>query len=87
MIELKKPQQENFNKIDGEIQRYCEEECRLLTELMTKFRVTCNEATTAVREELNNPDRNMVPSKWRNAGWLAGALHESCKTPLSSEYI
>jgi DNA polymerase type B, organellar and viral len=87
MIELKKAEREHFNKIDEEIHRYCEEECRLLAELMTKFRVTCNEATTAVREELNNPDINMVPSKWRGAGWLAGALHESCKTPLSREYF
>ena len=53
---------------------------------MAKFRATCNEATTATREQLNDPDINMVPTKWRGPGWLAGALHESCKTPLSREY-
>ena len=63
-----------FAQIDPEyIDRYNALECRLLAELMTKFRAACIEV-------------GYVPKKWQGPGLLAEAMLEAHGIPATSEY-
>ena len=68
MIARNKDRREQFTVIGAEESEYCKQECRLLAQLMTKFRETCVVA-------------GIVPRHWRGAGHIAARLHELHKTP------
>lgn len=68
MIARNKDRREQFTSIGAEESEYCKQECRLLAQLMTKFRETCASA-------------GIVPRQWRGAGHIAARLHELHKTP------
>jgi DNA polymerase family B len=68
MIAANKDRRESFTEISEEEARYCAAECKLLAQLMQKFRATCIEA-------------NLEPRQWRGAGHIAARLHELHDTP------
>jgi hypothetical protein len=85
MIARNKADRSTFTAITPEIRRYCDEECRLLAETMTKLRTTCVEGTAAARKELAGITVSLEPRQWRGAGWLAASMHESGKTPKKKD--
>jgi hypothetical protein len=63
-----KEQRDKFSKVMPEIIEYCKLECRLLAQLMERFRKECH-------------DTEMFPKQWAGAGWLAAAMLEQHKVP------
>ena len=78
MISHNKEKRAEFDAVTPEIQRYCEEECRLLAEVMTLFRAACIEGGT-------HSGISLIPRDWRGAGGLAAAMHKSCGTPRKEQ--
>jgi hypothetical protein len=78
MIAHNKEKRSEFDVITPEIQRYCEEECRLLAEVMTLFRAACIEA--GARSGIS-----LIPRNWRGAGGYNAAMHKSCGTPRKEQ--
>jgi hypothetical protein len=60
-IKINKDRRGDFTELTTEIIEYCKLECRLLAQLMDKFRKTCHEA-------------GIFPDRWSGAGRLAAAL-------------
>lgn len=69
MIAQNKERRGDFVEINQVERDYCAAECRLLAELMERFRATCKDA-------------NIVPRQWRGAGHISARLHEMNNTPL-----
>jgi len=78
MISRNKEKRAEFDAVTPEIQRYCEEECRLLAEVMTLFRAACIEA--GARSGIS-----LIPRNWRGAGGYSAAMHKSCGTPRKEQ--
>lgn len=68
MIAANKDRRSQFETIGAEENKYCAAECRLLAQLMERFREVCDAA-------------GIVPRHWRGAGHISARLHELHKTP------
>ena len=68
MIATQKDRREQFQSITETEDSYCAAECRLLAQLMQKFRDTCRDA-------------KILPKQWRGAGHISARLHEIHRTP------
>lgn len=67
-----KDRREGFEQMSKAERSYCALECDLLARVMSAFRETCIGA-------------DIVPKRWRGAGWISGALHDMHKSPKRIE--
>jgi DNA polymerase type B, organellar and viral len=85
-IEECKKLRPDFTVVDEKIHKYCLKECELLAAVMEKLRTRFEKGTSEVREKFPQyGELSLVPNSWRGAGYVAGKILQSSKTPKTKD--